>query len=272
MPQVDESNRDAAADDRTSDDVGVAAGVSDRGLRHSRNEDAMALRRVGADGLVAVIADGVSTSRSPHQASRAAVDIAADELSRAVTERRTDLVDATKDAAAKAAGAVAALHRPGDCGIAPSCTFVSAVVIGGEITVGWVGDSRAYWLAAEAEPPSQCLTVDDTWAGQAVQAGAETPQQAYGVGRGGPLWRWLGADADRDPAQVQTLHTANAGALLLCTDGLWNYVWNSEQLASVVQEAGAALTAATVLTDIALQAGGRDNITVVVVPVPVATG
>jgi serine/threonine protein phosphatase PrpC len=267
---VDESNKNIAPQDRTLTDMGVAAGVSDRGLRHSRNEDAMALRRVGTDGMVVTIADGVSTSLRPHEASRAAVDVAADVLSQAVVGG-ADLVNATQEASAKAAGAVAALHRPGDCGIAPACTFVSAVVVRGHVTVGWIGDSRAYWLAPQGNPPSQCLTVDDTWAGQAVQTGAETPQQAYGAGRGGPLWRWLGADADadRDPAQVRTLETEGTGALLLCTDGLWNYLWNSEKLASVVREAGDPLTAANVLTDIALEAGGRDNVTAVVVRVPV---
>lgn len=265
--QVTEPEGDVAAGDRVLADLGTAAGVSDRGLRHTRNEDAMALRQVAADAMVVAVADGVSTSHRPHAASRAAVAVAVDVLAAAVRDR-ADPVAATRDAIAEAATAVAALHRPDELGIAPACTFVSAVVIGGHITVGWIGDSRAYWLAAPGGTPSQCLTTDDTWAGHAVRAGRETPQEAYGDGRGGPLWRWLGADADGEPAQVATLQTTGSGTVLLCSDGLWNYLWNSEELAALVREAGHPLSAATMLTGVALEAGGRDNITAVVVTVP----
>lgn len=269
MYRVTEPGGQLAAGDRVLTDLGSAAGVSDRGLRHSRNEDAMALRQIAADTMVVAIADGVSTSQRPHEASRVAVDVAVDVLAAAVLGR-ADLVAATRHASAQACAAVAALHSPGERGIAPACTFVSAVVTVGRIIVGWIGDSRAYWLAAWGGPPSQCLTTDDTWAGHAVRAGRETPQEAYSDGRGGPLWRWLGAGADGEPAQVATLETTGSGSLLLCSDGLWNYLWNSEELAALVRQAGDPLSAATMLTGLALQAGGRDNITAVLVSVPPA--
>lgn len=267
--RVTQPDAEAPARDRVLANLGAAAGVSDRGLRHARNEDAMALRQVAPDAVVVAVADGVSTSHRPHEASRAAVDVAVDVLATAV-RNRADLVAATRDAATAAASVVAALRRPEDRGTAPACTFVSAVVIGGQITVGWIGDSRAYWLAGRSGPPSRCLTTDDTWAGHAVRAGRETPQEAYGDGRAGPLWRWLGADADSEPAQIATLETTDGGTVLLCSDGLWNYLWNSEELAAVVDDAGDPLTAATLLTEVALQSGGRDNITAVVVTVPPA--
>lgn len=265
--RVTEADEQCAAGDRVLADLGAAAGVSDRGLRHTRNEDAMALRQVAADAMVAAIADGVSLSHRPHEASRVAVDVAVDMLATAVLDR-ADPVAATREASAEASAAVAALQGCDDRGIAPACTFVSAVVVAGRITVGWIGDSRAYWLASLGGPPSRCLTTDDTWAGHAVRAGRETPQEAYGDGRGGPLWRWLGADADGEPAQVATLETTGSGTLLLCSDGLWNYLWNSEELASLVRQAGDPLSAATRLTGIALECGGRDNITAVLVSVP----
>lgn len=254
------------ARDRVLTDLGAVAGISDRGLRHSRNEDAMAMRQITADTVVAAVADGVSASHRPHEASRAAVEVAVDVLAAAVLEQ-ADLVTASRRAATEAAGAVTALHRSGEGGTAPACTFVSAVVSGGQIIVGWIGDSRAYWLSGWGGPPSQCLTTDDTWAGHAVRGGRQTPREAYGDGRTGALWRWLGDTADREPAQIATLETTGRGSLLLCSDGLWSYLWNSEELAAVVQEAGSPLGAASALTRIALDAGGRDNITAVVVTV-----
>ena len=84
------------------------------------------------------------------------------------TVRPTDRVHAAVSAAGSA---VAALGRDGDPR-APSCTLVCALVRAGEITVGWVGDSRAYWLApADAADPSRLVTADHSWAAQMVAAG-----------------------------------------------------------------------------------------------------
>lgn len=227
----------------------------------------MALCQVADQGLVIAVADGVSISHRPHEASQAAVDAAVAILAAAVLDQ-ADLVAATREAATAAGTAVAALRRPEEHGTPPACTFVSAVLTGGLITVGWIGDSRAYWLAGRGDPPSQCLTTDDTWAGHAVRSGTQTPYEAYGQGRGGPLWRWLGADADPEPAQVRSLETRGDGTVLLCSDGLWNYLWSSADLRAVVHQAGDPLSAATALTRIALRSGGQDNITAVVATVP----
>src|SRR5258707_13508042 len=65
--------------DHAEVDLGPAAGVSDRGLRHHRNEDAMALAAEQApDGpaVVAVVCDGVSSSARPDEASQAAAQAA----------------------------------------------------------------------------------------------------------------------------------------------------------------------------------------------------
>ena len=66
-------------------DLGPLAGVTDKGLRHARNEDAMALATAeSATGpaVVAVVCDGVSSSRRPDEASLAAVQAAARPRSR----------------------------------------------------------------------------------------------------------------------------------------------------------------------------------------------
>ena len=73
--------------DHAEVDLGPAAGVSDRGLRHHRNEDAMALAAEQApDGpaVVAVVCDGVSSSAHPDEASQAAAQAALEVLVAAV--------------------------------------------------------------------------------------------------------------------------------------------------------------------------------------------
>src|SRR5262249_37535537 len=86
--------------DRSELDLGLLAGVSDGGLRHHRNEDAMALATAEARGgpaAVAVVADGVSTSARPDETSLAVVQAAMKVLLAAVREGK-DLLTASPEA------------------------------------------------------------------------------------------------------------------------------------------------------------------------------
>jgi PPM family protein phosphatase len=251
--------------DRVETDLDVVAGVTDRGHTHERNEDAMALGRMPDGTVAAVVCDGVSTSLTPQQASRIAADRALDVLLTS-TLPPTDRVHAAVSAAGSA---VAALGRDGDPR-APSCTLVCVLVRGGEIAVGWVGDSRAYWLApADAADPTRLVTADHSWAAQMVAAGVIDESAAMRNPRAHAITRWLGASGTAE-AEVATMRPAGPGALVLCTDGLWNYLPDAADLAAVaIPELadGGTIAAADALTALALDAGGRDNVTVVVIPV-----
>jgi serine/threonine protein phosphatase PrpC len=265
-----------AARDRVELDLGVVAAVSDRGHRHTRNEDAMALRvvgsagaeTVGTAGIVVVVCDGVSTADRPDEAAKAAADAAADLLSAAL-RANADIEAATRDAVAMASKAVVDLADPA-ADNAPACTFVSAVLTSAAVTVGWIGDSRAYWLSeADAYP----LTTDDSWAERMISSGRLTEAEAFADRRAHALVGWLGADAGDLPAHVRTLHPTGHGVVLVCTDGLWNYLRAADELAraALPSTAVSPLTAAAVLTKVALDGGGHDNITVAVAPFPPET-
>ncbi|HEX3588248.1 MAG TPA: PP2C family serine/threonine-protein phosphatase [Pseudonocardiaceae bacterium] len=259
--------------DRVELDLGCVAGVSDRGLRHHRNEDAMAVRATagldgGAEHVVAVVCDGVSTSECPDDASKAAADTAADLL---LTAARAgdDLESATATAVSAAQAAVVELTGPGMRN-APACTYVSAVVAGEAVTVGWVGDSRAYWLASG---DSCQLTVDDSWAQRMIEAGQLSEIDAMADPRSHALVAWLGADAGEVQPHVRTIRPKGPGVVLVCSDGLWNYLPDAEQLADAAlpKAVDAPFTVAGELTAHAIDRGGHDNITVVVVPFPLSS-
>src|ERR1700729_2459309 len=94
-------------------DLGLMAGVTDRGLRHRQNEDAMELAVVPvANGpiLVAVVCDGVSTSVRPAEASLAAAQAAAEVL-RTAAQDGADLTEASSAAVRSAGAAVASLAK-----------------------------------------------------------------------------------------------------------------------------------------------------------------
>jgi serine/threonine protein phosphatase PrpC len=264
-----------AGRDHVELDAGPVAGVTDRGVRHHRNEDAMALAAtVTPDGaaVVAVVCDGVSTSARPDEASLAGVRAAARSLLAAVRAGE-DPLTASPAAARAAADAVAGLAGPP--GDPPAATFVSAVVTPAAVTVCWLGDSRAYWLA---EAGSQQLTTDDAILGHVVT-------------------RWLGADSRDAEPHVLRFEPPGPGALLLCSDGLWNYLPDPAALAQralpaltasqappalTANQAPPALTAsqappgaltgplaaARELASFAIDAGGADNVTVVLAPFP----
>lgn len=260
--------------------AGGAAGVTDRGLRRARNEDAMALlpaaerhppggapaavstgapeavptgvleavpageatapTATGASGaaeaatvrvlaggaVVAVVCDGVGSSPRADEASAAAVETAAAALARGLPH---------EEAFALAQQAVVKLAAAEDD--APASTYVAAVAEPGRVTLCWAGDSRAYWL-----PTGTPLTEDDA---------APT----------GEITVWLGADyADAVP-HVRTFVPPAPGSLLICSDGLWRYLDGYRFPAS-----GTPLEQARQMLRHALDSGGQDNVTIVVIP------
>lgn len=275
------------------------AGVSNRGLRHEHNEDAMALRVLTepADGVaarVAVLCDGVSRAPRPDLAARAAAAAGADALATGLRARATgatrttegggaehpgvggaavDVAAAVADAAAAAAAAVAELTGRLDLPGSPACTFLAAAVLGDEVTVGWIGDSRAYWLPGAADGAGQRLTEDDTWYAETVAAGRMAAAAAAADRRAHALTAWLGTDAPDAAVHVRTLRPGGPGLLVLCTDGLWNYCTTPEAIGAALTGVAASdpLGAARALVDTALRGGGRDNITVAVLPLTAVT-
>ncbi|MDQ2882197.1 MAG: serine/threonine-protein phosphatase [Actinomycetota bacterium] len=283
--------------DRVEVDVGVAAGVSDRGRRHHRNEDALALRDVGGlrtaprsaarGAVLAIVCDGVSSSARPDEASETAAEVAAESLVTAL--RAEGCPAAATRAAIHAAGcAVAELADGGPAHSgwagsdrasrgAPACTFVSAIVSDNAVTVGWVGDSRAYWIPQThggsapthgGSVPTR-LTNDDSWLAQVIAAGTLSPAQAAADRRAHAITAWLGEDAGQVDPHIVTIEPDGPGVVVVCTDGLWNYLDTVDELAAALpaQALEAPLDAARRLVEIALHSGGHDNVTVAVLPV-----
>ncbi|HJQ45572.1 MAG TPA: PP2C family serine/threonine-protein phosphatase [Amycolatopsis sp.] len=258
----------AAGRDRMEFDLGLVAGVSDRGRARERNEDSMAFATVGPraapHAVVAIVCDGVGSTRRSDEASQAAVDAALERMADCLHAGK-DAHESTVDGVAAAVEAVSPLADPGSPRLAPSCTFVSAIATAGEVTVGWIGDSRAYWLAGER---SRQVTVDDTLYAR-LRADGWSEDDASKNPQARALARWLGADADRDPPNVVAFTPDGPGHVVVCSDGLWNYVPAAEAMAALVPE-NQPLTVAAGLTSFALDAGGGDNVTVVVLPYPFA--
>jgi serine/threonine protein phosphatase PrpC len=249
--------------------------VTDRGLRHFRNEDAMALAAMPAAGgviAIAVVCDGVSGSSRPDEASAAASEAAMRVLVPAAQEGQDaataslQAVQAAQEAVAGLAGA-AGSTAPQD---APAATFVSAVMSAQSVTVCWLGDSRAYWLGAGESAAARQLTTDDSVAAQLVTAGVLAEAAALDSPQAHVVTGWLGADVSDIAPHVATFEPPGPGVVLVCSDGLWNYQPDAAGLAARALPAALSspLDAARSLVQFALKAGGHDNVTVVIVPFP----
>ncbi|MFH8563957.1 protein phosphatase 2C domain-containing protein [Streptomyces sp. NPDC017988] len=268
--------------DHMEQELDTVAAVSDRGLRHHRNEDAFAISAAalpdGSPAVVAIVCDGVSSATRPDEASLAA-SRAANESLQGALPRGTHPQQAMHDAILSAAEAVNALadeptsareHSPHQN--APACTLVGAVVAGGLLVIGWVGDSRAYWVPDDRSGPTVRLTEDDSWAAQMVAAGLMNEAEAYADERAHAITGWLGADAYELEPHTASFKPDRAGVVVVCTDGLWNYAEAVDEMARAVPADAAVrpLHSAQVLVGHALDGGGHDNVTVAVVPFPYA--
>jgi serine/threonine protein phosphatase PrpC len=191
----------------------------------------------------------VSSSHRPDAASAAAASTAARILLTSVAGG-VDHVAATVQAVQSANQAAADQARDDDYGDTPACTYVSAVVTD-KVTIGWLGDSRAYWL--DERGGSVALTDDD----------AEFGSHAISA--------WLGADSGEPAPHTTVFEPDGPGVVLLCSDGLWNYVDDPAELTALAfpDAPEAPFRAADRLVQKALDSGGHDNVTVVLIPFPV---
>jgi serine/threonine protein phosphatase PrpC len=261
------------------------AGVCDRGLRHTRNEDAIALSADAEPGsrAVLVVCDGVSSSVDSDLASLAAARAARDVLTfsrsrgmgaglsliAAVVARLGMAADAASEAVlevTRSARVPVAVDLPTVPSPA-SCTFVAAVVDHDLLAVGSVGDSRAYWLPDVGT--ATALTLDDSFAQMQIEAGVPRIQAESGP-QSHAITRWLGADAPDHKPATATMTLSEPGWLLLCSDGLWNYRSAAQDMADLVRQsistspaAAKPLALAEALVNWAKAQGGQDNISAV---------
>ncbi|MFJ6459987.1 PP2C family serine/threonine-protein phosphatase [Streptomyces sp. NPDC091387] len=269
--------------DHMEQELGSVAAVTDRGLRHHRNEDSFAISTTalpdGTPAVLAIVCDGVSSASRPDEASAAAT-AAADESLLESLPRGTHPQQAMHEAIVAAAESVNRLAQEPDQAAeqdphrhqnAPACTLVGAIMANGLLVVGWVGDSRVYWVPEDRSSPPARLTEDDSWAAQMVAAGLMNEAEAYADERAHAITGWLGADSYELEPHTASFKPDRPGVVVVCTDGLWNYAESAAEMAAAVPADAyeRPLHGAQVLVGHALDGGGHDNVTVALLPFPV---
>lgn len=230
------------------------AGVSDVGRVRPHNEDS------GFVGpYVALVADGVGGAAAGEVASAtAAYAVSATALGHFLDLPELVLAEAEKAArAAVRHGVQRDLNRLG-----MATTLTALICDGSRVVLGHVGDSRAYRLR---DGRLTQLSQDHTYVQHLVDTGQLDRTAAARHPWRNVVLRSLDGDPEGPGLDLTPVSTRPGDRLLLCSDGLTDLV-DDRRIAEVLRLSD-PLSAAAVLTQSALVAGGKDNITCVVLDV-----
>ncbi len=230
---------------------------TDVGLVREHNEDSF----LAGDGIFAV-ADGLGGHRGGEVASRVALETLQGEVATAggsgddgIPERLVQGVHRANHRVFEQAAADPNLRGMG--------TTLTAFVAGrGRLFLAHVGDSRGYLLR---DGEMRALTEDHTLVHRMVMEGQLTQDEADIHPQRSVLTRALGIEDDVDVDQT-TVEVTAGDRILLCSDGLTGMV-DDDGIARILAEAGDPQEASDRLVRAAVQAGGVDNVTTVVVDV-----
>ncbi|HEY1357239.1 MAG TPA: Stp1/IreP family PP2C-type Ser/Thr phosphatase [Thermoleophilaceae bacterium] len=223
-------------------------GKSDVGRQRTSNEDSLLL-----DPPFFVVADGMGGARAGEVASQIATEEfgnqPADELP---PEQRLEAI------ARSANRRIYDLAAADESRRGMGTTLTAAMVVGDEVSLGHVGDSRCYrFRDGELEQ----LTNDHSLVAELERTGQITPEAAEHHPQRSIITRALGPEPDVE-VDTYTIAGKQGDVYVLCSDGLTGMI-SDEELASIVRSSDTLDAAADALIRAANQSGGKDNITVV---------
>ena len=264
-----------------------AAGLTHQGLVRTSNEDHFLISRIGryfetvstslppddlpgrADDATysLIVADGMGGHAAGEVASRMAIREIV-RLAFALPDWIVRIDDSTREAAAaRAQGRIEKLNAmvleggqqdPSLRGM--GCTLTAARNLGRVLQISHVGDSRAYLLRAGR---LFRLTRDHTYVQMLVDSGLMSEADAATSRQRHVLLNAVGGSDDEVYVDVERVRLANRDRVLLCSDGLTDAV-DDDEIRALLAEGETAAAACQALVARALEAGGHDNITVIV--------
>jgi PPM family protein phosphatase len=226
-----------------------SAGLTDPGRRRRHNEDAFV-----CEPPLFAIADGMGGAQAGELASR----LAAATVGRAETtegsgrERVVALIEAANRSVYERASGDQSVSGMGT-------TMTVALVEDDQVWVGHVGDSRAYLLR---DGVLEQITEDHSLVAELVRSGRLTPDEAGQHPHRSVITRALGTDADVAVDAI-AVPTQPGDVFMLCSDGLSSMVDDAAILQQLERHRDDLDAATRSLIDSANDAGGEDNITVV---------
>src|SRR5579864_6523268 len=243
-----------------------AASLTDVGRQRSNNEDSYLYWEPDSEedfrrkGRLAVIADGMGGYEGGQEASRLAVE----------TVRHVYDDGFSGDPQETLLQALTTAHEtiqrygeehPEFQGMGTTCTALS--IVGNELFFAHVGDSRLYLIR---DTSVSRLTRDHSYVGRLVESGIVRSEDAESHPQRHILTAALGSGHEVIPhTPEQPVPLKEGDVLVLCTDGLWSVVGEAELTRIALAEPPAE--ACLKLVNAALERGGPDNVTVIILRV-----
>ncbi|MDZ7792056.1 MAG: protein phosphatase 2C domain-containing protein [Xanthomonadales bacterium] len=246
-----------------------ASGASDVGLKRDNNEDAWLAMELGDDQALLLVADGVGGRDAGELASSTTAEVFRQlaESGKFKAAAKPEMSEMMLNMATyKAHSKVSALAAEADQALSMSCTLTVALVSGQRADIMQVGDSRCYRYA---EGGLEQITEDQTVARQLFLDGRISEDKIASHPDRGTLSQSIGLESTNHPFEpvFYRIELGPGDGLLLCSDGLTDRVAEDE-LAEAIANAAAPDDALQALIQLALDAGGHDNITVVLALMP----
>jgi protein phosphatase len=233
-----------------------AAGASDQGRTRKTNEDAYGLNLDNGEGACNfVVCDGMGGAAAGEVASRMAVDAMLQAMSHGVLSPET-----FQQAVGVANTSVhrSAVQDPSKAGM--GTTLVAMATRGNHAWVAHVGDSRCYRFR---DGRLERLTRDHSLVDEQVRLGQLTPAQAETSPMRNVITRAVGTQDEVDADLLE--FPVSAGDLyLLASDGLMREI-DDDRIAKILRSSGNLEQMCAQLIQAANDAGGRDNITCILV-------
>lgn len=143
-------------------------------------------------------------------------------------------------------------------------TLTAALLLGNQMTIAHIGDSRAYLIHSDGK--MQLITHDHTLVKRLEELGHITSEEAASHPQRNVLYRALGQGEPVEP-DIATIPIPKSGYLIICSDGLWGVVSEGEMF-NIIATSPDPQQACQLLIEAANNAGGPDNISVIVVHMP----
>jgi serine/threonine protein phosphatase PrpC len=235
------------------------AGLSDIGCVRQDNEDALAqwqaadAEQFASKGRLAMVADGMGGYEGGQVASRMAVDTVTEIYSHSPGDPQALLTNGLIEAHSRILRYPD--EHPGLRGMGTTCTAIA--IIGKRLYYAHVGDSRLYRVHAGVITR---ITRDHSFVARLVESGAISADEAETHAQRHILTAALGAGESITPEEPEhPIWLTQGDVLVLCSDGLWGQVDDSEILAAVVGNVPAK--ACEILVKLARDRGAPDNAT-----------
>ena len=233
---------------------------TDRGRVRTDNQDAYFAGKITDDSVFAVVCDGMGGANAGNVASELAVRHISEYVIRSYRDGMdmTDTEKTLKNAIVSANISLydKAVNNTELAGM--GTTAVAAFVKDGTAVIAHVGDSRIYLVNGEIKQ----LTRDHSVVQSLIESGKITPEDAKVHPRKNVITRALGAEEDV-AVDSDCLNLSNGDTLLLCSDGLTNFL-DDKDILTVFQNNDISAVAERLVEE-ANKNGGGDNITVVTV-------